>query len=224
MKKIVCMALCMVLCLSGCESAAMTDSEIGVVSEYAAYVVLKHNSLYNSRLQEAVYEAETKPEIPTVGETTEAADGESGTGAENSSEKAETTLAEALGLTGFEVEYKGYDLTDAYADEYFNFPAADGKTLLVLHFDITNGTETEREADVLKSQLKFRCTVNREKRVGSQLTMLVNDLYSFKEMLAAQETKEAVLIFQLPEKYEAGVETLDLTIKDDGGSHKYTLE
>lgn len=222
MKKILCMILCIVLCLSGCGSAAMTDSEMGMISEYAAYVVLKHNSLYNSRLQE-VYETETRPEA-AAGETTETGDREETTGEESASEVTEAALEDALGLEGFEVKYKGYELTDAYADEYFNFPAAEGKTLLVMYFDITNRTEAEREADVLKSQLKFRCTVDHEKRVGSQLTMLVNDLYSFKEVLAAQETKEAVLIFQLPEKYEAGVKTLDLTIKDGSGSYKYTLE
>jgi len=227
MKRLMCILLCVVLCLSGCGNIALTDSEMGMVSEYAAYVVLKHNRLYNSRLQEEVYEVETRPEIPVVmettpqGENTENAESEDGV----SSEIEDIgTLAEGLGLDDFEVEYKDYALMETYADEYFNFSATTGKVLLVLRFDITNAGETEQEADVLQNQFKFRCTVNHEKRVGSQLTMLVNDLYSFKEVLAPQETKEAVLIFQLPEKYENAVESLDLTVKNDEESHKYNLK
>lgn len=227
MKRLMCIVLCIVLCLSGCGNIALTDREMGMVSEYAAYVVLKHNRLYNSRLQEEVHEVETKPETPIVMETTPS--GENTENVENSegySAEVEdiATLAEGLGLDGFEVEYKDYELMDAYADEYFNFSATTGKVLLVLHFDITNNGEAEQEADVLQNQFKFRCTVNHEKRVGSQLTMLVNDLYSFKEVLAPQETKEAVLVFQLPEKYENAVESLELTVKNDEESHKYTLK
>lgn len=222
MKRIICVALCVVLCLSGCGGVALTDSEMGVVSEYAAYVVLKHNRLYHARLQEEVYEAETEPET-TVASSQENTAGNTENAGETEKQEA-ATLAEALGLEGFEVEYKGYETKDAYEDEYFNFSAVTGKTLLVLHFDITNSTETEQVADVLQNQFKFRCTVNHEKRVGSQLTMLVNDLYSFKENLASGETKEAVLIFQIPEDYREKVETLDLTVKSDKQSYKYTLE
>ena len=227
MKRLVCIVLCVVLCLSGCGNIALTDSEMGMVSEYAAYVVLKHNRLYNSRLQDEVYEVETRPGIPVVMETTPQGEvTENPDGGQSSSSGVEdiAALSEGLGLDGFEVEYKDYELMDTYADEYFNFSATTGKTLLVLRFDITNPEETEQEADVLQNQFKFRCTVNHEKRVGSQLTMLVNDLYSFKEVLAPQETKEAVLIFQLPEKYENAVESLELTVKNDEESHKYTLE
>lgn len=226
MKRLMCIVLCVVLCLSGCGNIALTDSEMGMVSEYAAYVVLKHNRLYNSRLQEEVYEVETRPEIPAVMETTPQGENTENTdGEESVSSEVEdiATLAEGLGLDGLEVEYKDYEIMRSYADEYFNFSATTGKVLLVLRFDITNVGETEQEADVLQSQFKFRCTVNHEKRVGSQLTMLVNDLYSFKEVLAPQETKEAVLIFQLPEKYENAVESLDLTVKNDEESHKYKL-
>ena len=224
MKRIICIALCAILCLGGCAGVELTDSETGMISEYAAYVVLKHNRLYHARLQDEVVEAETEAELPTA-VVTPAQDGTAGnSGNAGNTEQESLTLSDALGLEGLEAEYKDYEIMDAYADEYFSFSATEGKVLLVLHFDITNQTGTEQQADVLKSQLKFRCTVNHEKRVGSQLTMLTNDLYSFKEMLAPQEKEDAVLIFQLPEDYRGNVEALELTVKNGEESHKYILE
>lgn len=224
MKRLICVLACISLCLTGCGSIQMTDSEMGMVSEYAAYVVLKHNRLYHSRLQEEVYE--TEPETTMVIQTNQPAENETA-GSETSSNSMETesiaALARGLGLDGFEVEYTGYSTMSTYADDYFNFSATEGKTLLILHFDITNPSQQEMEANVLVNQFKFRCTVNHEKRVGSQLTMLLNDLYSFKEMLAPEETREAVLVFQVAEKYENAIESLDLTVKNDEENHRYNL-
>ncbi len=196
-----------------------------MISEYAAYVVLHHNRMYHGRLQDEVYETKPETTLPVIMPTTEASSEENNAGSSVSSETEDlSTLAQVLGLTGFTVEYTGYDTIDSYEDEYFNFTATSGRTLLVLHFDITNRGEQEAEADVLKSQLRFRCVVNREKRVSSQLTMLVNDLYSFRSTIGPSQKEEAILIFQLPGKYENAVETLELTIKGEDGSHKYNLK
>lgn len=221
MKKLICVLACVSLCMTGCGTVKLTDREEGIISEYAAYVVLKHNSLYHSRLQEEVYE--TEPETTVAVQPTEDDAAGKEEASNNMKEEDISTLAEGLGLEGFEVKYTGYDVMDSYADEYFNFSATAGKVLLVMHFDITNFSEQEKEADVLVNQFKFRCTVNSEKRVGSQLTMLVNDLYSFKEMITPQETKEAVLVFQLPEKYENTIEQLTLTVKNEEENHRYNL-
>lgn len=224
MKRFVCVLVCISLCLTGCGSIQLTDNERGMISEYAAYVVLKHNRLYHSRLQDEVYE--TEPETTAVIQTSQPTTDETGgSGASSNSMETESinALARGLGLEGFEAEYTGYSTMNTYADDYFNFSATEGKTLLILHFNITNPSEQEKEANVLVNQFKFRCTVNHEKRVGSQLTMLLNDLYSFKEVLAPGETKEAVLVFQIPEKYENAIEALDLTVKNEEENHRYNL-
>lgn len=219
MKKLLCILACVSLCLTGCADISLTDREEGMIAEYAAYVVLRHNRMYQSRLQDEVYETEPETTAAVVLPQETTAEGGSSSGKENLA-----TLAQGLGLEGFEVEYTGYETMKTYADEYFNFSATSDNILLVLHFDITNLEEQEKEANILSSQFKFRCTVNLEKRVGSQLTMLLNDLYSFKEVLAPQETKQAVLIFQLPGKYEGAIESLDFTVKNTEESHRYTLK
>lgn len=226
MKRLICILACACLCLTGCANVELTDKEMGMVSEYAAYVVLKHNRMYHSKLQDEVYE--TEPETTMV-ITTAAPETATGTAEEGDSTSTKSTMediatvADGLGLSDFQVEYTGYNMMKSYEDSYFSFSATADNVLLVLHFNITNNNEQEMEADVLKNQLKFRCTVNKEKRVGSQLTMLVNDLYSFKEVIAPKETKEAILIFQLPGKYENAIESLDFTVKNGEETHRYTL-
>lgn len=223
MKRWICILACVSLCLTGCSNIALSDREAGMISEYAAYVVLKHNKMYNSRLQDEVYETEPETTAAEPAQNPES-EPETTAGGTQSATEDLSTLAQGLGLEGFEVEYTGYDTVKTYEDEYFNFSAVSDKILLVLHFTITNTGDQEKEADVLANQFKFRCTVNREKRVGSQLTMLLNDLYSFKEVLAPQEKKEAILIFQLPGKYENAIETLDFTVKNSETSHRYKLK
>ncbi len=221
MKRLICILACVSMCLTGCSDIKLTDRESGMISEYAAYVVLKHNRMYNSKLQDEVYE--TEPETTTA-VAAQKPENETEASRVQSGVEDISTLAQGLGLEGFEVEYTGYDTVKTYADEYFNFSATSDNILLVLHFNITNTGDQEKEADVLVNQFKFRCTVNREKRVGSQLTMLVNDLYSYKEVIAPREKKEAILIFQLPGKYENAIESLDFTVKNDETSHRYTLK
>lgn len=213
--------------LTGCSAIELTDQEAGMISEYAAYVVLRHNRMYHARLQDEVYETEPETVAPVIMQPEQSTDSSgSGSGSGGLSSEAEdlSTLAQALGLDGFQVDYTGYDMMKSYEDEYFSFSATSKNVLLVLRFDITNTGEQEAEANVLKNQLRFRCTVNREKRVGSQLTMLVNDLYSFKNTMAPQEKQEAILIFQVPEKFDNAVETLELTVKGNEESHKYNIK
>ncbi len=226
MKKLLCLLACVSLCLTGCADISLTEQEAGMISEYAAYVVLKHNRLYNNRLQEEVYE--TEPETTMVVATQPAKPDNTGdtqgTGSSISEEEDISALASGLGLDGFDVKYTGYETMDTYADEYFNFSATANNTLLILHFTLVNMGEQEAEADILSKQFKFRCTVNQEKRVGSQLTMLVNDLYSFHDVFAPQEEKEAVLIFQLPNKYKDAIESLSFTVKNEEENHRYSLK
>ena len=225
MKRLLCVLCLVCVMLTGCSAIELTDQEAGMISEYAAYVVLRHNRMYHARLQDEVYETEPETMAPAIMQPEQPADGSgSGSGGTSSGVEDLSTLAQALGLEGFQVNYSGYDIMKSYEDEYFSFSATSKNTLLVLRFEITNTGEQEAEANVLKNQLRFRCTVNHEKRVGSQLTMLVNDLYSFKSVIAPQETQEAILIFQVPEKFDNAVEALELTVKGNDRSHKYNLK
>ena len=93
---------------------------------------------------------------------------------------------------------------------------------LVLKFQITNHSEEEKECDILSKKRTYRCRVNDTERFGSQMTMLFDDLSTFKETFSANETKQAVLVFQIPAEYEGNITGLSLTVKEDEESNTYS--
>jgi len=226
--------LCAVLCaatvlLTGCGGIELTETENDVIAEYAATLLLKYSNSYQSKLQEEVFETEPEttvfiPPLPT--------DSSSVQNEQNNSASAETTtvseksLSEALGIAveGFQAEYTGYEIVDSYpntSDAYFVMTATKNNSLLILKFNLTNTSTEEKECDILSKQLNYRCQINGDERFGSQLTMLLDDLSSYKEVLMPEETKQAVLIFQIPSEYQENMEKMSFIIRDKEESYTY---
>lgn len=238
MKKRLCALLCAAtVLLAGCGEIELTDSENDMVAEYAATLLLKYSNIYSPKLQDEVIETVPEPVIPVVNPSvpTNSSDTQNPQSGQNGSTPSETaavstkSLSEALDIAseGFQIEYTGYEMTASYPkaeNAYFIMTAANNKSLLVLKFDITNTSGEERECNVLSKQQTYRCRINENERFGSQLTMLLDDLSSYKEIFAAGETKQAVLIFQVPSEYEGTIEKLDLTIKGEDESNRYRYE
>lgn len=238
MKKRLCAVLCAAtVLLAGCGEIELTDSENDMVAEYAATLLLKYSNMYSPKLQDEVIEIVTEPVLPVVNPSVPAnsSDTQNSQSGQNSSTPSEPavvstkSLSEALGIAaeGFQTEYTGFEMTASYPkaeNAYFVMTAANNKSLLVLKFSITNNSGEEKECNVLSQQLTYRCRINENERFGSQLTMLLDDLSSYKEIFAADETKQAVLIFQVPSEYEGSIEKVDLTIKGEDGSNTYRYE
>lgn len=216
---------------TGCSSlgVSLTAQESDLIAEYASYVVLKHDKTYKAKLQDEVIE-ETQSAWITP-DTVKALSSDSAQGNGNqsgTSQPQETasakTMSEAILPEGFSLEYTGYTLQNQYTDDIISFTATKGNILMVCNFKITNTQSEVAECNILERKLSFRCRINEEKRVGSQLTMLLNDLYSFEQTLEANETKDAVLIFQIPESYRDNVVSAVLTVKFEEESYDYDLE
>lgn len=232
MKRKICAILCAAtVFLTGCGAVEPTDSERELIAEYAATVLLKYSNTYQSKLQDEVIE--TTPDIyanwiPTTPDISQ--NGQNGQTTPDipiSTEAPAKNLSEALGIAqeGFDIEYAGYELTTAYpntGDAYFAMRATQNKRLLVMKFQITNRTGEEKECDILSKERTYRCRINDTERFGAQLTMLLDDLASFKEVFAANETKQAVLIFQVPTEYEGTITSLQLTVRGGEESNSYT--
>lgn len=231
MKKVVCIVLCAVMLLTGCGGIQLTAKESDIIAEYAATALLRNNPYYSSRLLDEVeeLEPETETTLPIKNNTSD------GTGYQQDEiqpeikEQPAKSLAEAMNISGVEVTYQGYEVLEKY-----EYPAGEGisyamdattdKVLLILKFQIKNNSAEPIMCDLLSNKLVFRCTVNNEKRVSSQLTMLLNDLYSYQETVNAGETKDTILIFQIPKEYQGNITSLDLMVKYKEESTTFPLE
>ena len=167
----VCLAMGM---MCGClQETPLTDSEMDVVAEYAAKVLLESDSIYHSVLlsQEKVEEIlnPTPTLLPTltVAPTSApmAGDSFSSTTGQNSmssgalditpllGDTEETTkqLTQMLGQENLHLSYKGYEVKESLVgNEFYRLEAKEGKQYIILNFEIENQTEKEIENSSLR--------------------------------------------------------------------------
>ncbi len=138
-------------------------------------------------------------------------------------------ICEAIGISGFDMAYKGYETADVYPDPgeaelSFSMQAAEGKKLLVVHFDITNPDGSDKECSVLDNAIKFRILINEKDRVNEQMTILLNDLKSFSDTIPAGQTVDTVLVFEVDNDVAGSISSLALIVVNSQGESQFLLK
>lgn len=220
----------------------LTQSEQKLYAEYAAGILMKYNAGTNMRVLEgqkliraeeeeaATLEKEEKKEDQTAdmqenqeNSTNEKQDLENQTAASSSEKQYVSDMAAVTEMEAFSISYTGYELTASYPDSteevFMAMDASLGKKLLVEKFKVTNLSGESKDFDMFSKQGKFKTTVN-GKSYKSQYTLLLNDLSMYKGEIAAGETMEMVLIFEIPEAVES-IESMELSIT--AGDKKGTM-
>lgn len=210
----------------------LTDEQTELVTEYAAGLILKYDmsapqgellneeDLATLEAQEAEKrrkEREAKAaaedylakKANAEKEKKEAKDMESND-SESSKKKDEDTqvgdLAQFYGIDGFSISYKGYELTDSYPtsgeDLLMAMDATDGKQLCVLKFDVTNNSGSEQTFDMFYRNPNFYLMIDGGEKIHQQYTLLLDDMAASNDKMAAGETFERVLIFEVPDSID----------------------
>lgn len=221
--------------MSGCgeEAYTLTDSEKELIVDYSAHVVTKYNTYQKEGLAYVWPEEEEAEAETSQTQTAETVIPETGTAAEVPDDTAENvdtvysanaaTLDELFGVPGIEINYIGARLADSYieAENYALYPDS-GKQYLVLGFDVTNQGDAVAYVDYLDNAGKFQVTLNGEVTTSSELTLLLQDFSTFEGTLKPGQTKETVLLFQVPATVTS-MEKIDLVAKLDN-SYQIILE
>lgn len=235
MKKIA-VLLCTVstLAFGACvNTAPITDVEMDVIAEYAADVLLDHVSghaplLNVAEQQEAILLSATPTPRPTATPTpTPVPQGSSSgqssdsdvTPTPSTSENVEFTAEELTTLMnqkGCSFTYTGYEVTDVYLDSSGILPAhaADGKEFYILSFDVKNETDGKLRVNMLesmeKSTYEYALYLNVDQTVKPSFYIVRESLDYLDLELAPNETKKAILLFEV--KKGLSVEKAHLTI------------
>jgi len=218
--------VCTLVMFAGCyEPLEITDSEMDMVAEYAAGVLVKHGTKTNDALldreeQEEAFAAMATPTPrPTLGpvqvdKTPSTNVTEEGEGAEDSSTTAkprptavpdntEVTMRDLTDLMGkkdFFFRYIGHKSTVLYQGGGEMFAAAgEGKKLVVLEFEVANNSDMEATLVLNKGTSKeFIYTLRTgNKTIRPSLTLLEEDFYtSYEEVYQPGEKKTCVLVFE----------------------------
>lgn len=119
---------------------------------------------------------------------------------------------------GMFLTYSGYSVATTYPDndDVFVIHATDKKKLLILNFRLVNTSGMDVSVDMVKANPHFQVILNGINVGYTNVTMLDNDLSSYKGSIAADEKKSMVLIKQMDADKLKNVSTLGL-IGDMGG-------
>lgn len=230
------------LVLSGCTDAIpeMSDEQQKMIGEFAAITLLKYDANNRSRLverrfirglddpsseeTEEISKEEPKedpgvntPDTPVINPT------------DDKSEPVYRDIAAFLELPqGVSITFTGIAFQDSYTPEgmnggFFALDAAEGKTLAVLSFELSNGSGADQEINVLSKNPIFKVIFDNAGTKNVLTTLLDSDLSTFKETLAAGASERVVLLAEI-EKEEAGsIGGVRLSAKYAGDSYTFTL-
>ncbi|NLL77909.1 MAG: hypothetical protein GX235_11800 [Clostridiales bacterium] len=216
----------MSLMLTACGESVpeMTEEENSQVVEYAAGLLLKYDQNYETRLVEEDSEAETEEtknvEVKKDAQKPEEETPTVSADVNTSYVEQNKSVEDFYGVKGVEAKYIGYDLKEIYPDENveeatYAVSAENGYKLLVLNFEIKNTTGQALDINMASAGGRFKISVNGAEPEYALTTILLNDLSSFAGTLEAGETKNLVLVGEVPLEEVDSISSVVLVMKED---------
>lgn len=237
----VCVAGMMLLGGCGTEPYVLTEQEETVIVNYSASVVAKFNTyqkdgltyLIDEETEEAddFTDAEFSEEEDVKGqETFEGGDGLEGeviAEEDVSGVGQQAVMNDIFGAGGLDIVYTGNEIKDNYVEgNVYSLESEPGKAYLILNFDISNGSENDIELDNITSSPSFKVSFADADggivEADAYSTILLNDFTTYIDNIAAGETKQAVLLFEVSDTItEVGEFTLQVEL--DGNIYEINL-
>lgn len=230
-------ALLCILC--GClQTTPLTEEEMDVVAEYAASLLLKYDSKYDSPLyygDDFGKEEELAPTQAPVPETTavptaaatvlpepEATKTPSPTQKVTaaptptpltySDEETAKQLTEMIAVDNIVVSCEAYEIMESViSNDYFSLQAKEGRKYVVVTFLLKNTSNQDEVFDASGKGLSYSIDVNTSIKSRVSLSMLENDLQYMPISVPANGTADAVLVFEIDDMQ---IDTLHLLISN----------
>lgn len=231
------------LSLTGCQDAIpeMTEEEQVMVTSYAASLLLKYDTAYETKLlNKEKLEKEEALKIQIEEEAKRLAEREAEKEAKKQKQESEkeasgdvveeifpSNPAEFLNLDGITVSYGGVEYLDQYPNDgeelFFATNASEGCKLAVVHLVLGNSTSEVKTADVFSTNAKFKISFNEGDFYHTMSTLFSDDFSVYQGEIQPGETVDTVLIVDLKETECVDVQTVDLYMKANGQTLKTRL-
>ena len=172
----------------------------------------------------------TDTEMLEEGETTEVAEGVEET---DSSEAFSDPDAMVLSsdqsqeiTPGIFLSYQGYAVTNTYPESSKSYVvnADKNKKLLVLRFDLYNGTDGDKSVNMIPLNLLFQIILNGKNIGYSSVTFLPNDLSSYSGTIESRAHESVVVLTQISESEAKQIDTLGMIVTLRGQDQKVNLK
>lgn len=212
------------LLVSGCGTPLheMTDDEENIVVRYAAYAVGKHNirqkdGMTSDMPQEKDTQNKEKDNAKAdsgKASQTDGAAGENGVGDGEEQDYEVIELSDAVDCrNGLSIGYQNYEIKDSYKEgNYFSVNAAEGNTLLIMHFVISNPTDGTLKYDTSGLTAKFYGVFDGTNRIAEKVTFSNEELSSSTKTVKAGKKTGAIMIFELSKEQSKTVDSLTVLV------------
>ena len=194
------------------------------MGEFTAITLMHYDANHRSRLVDysRLLESQEPSEEPEPSAEPEGMDPVDDTpvvgvqGQENPT--TEGNAEEVLSLPeGISLSLSQWALYDTYPEDGSGFAlrARQGKKLLILSFSVTNTGGQDQTLDMLAGSTEFRVAVNGENAQKTMLTMLDNDLSTFRGTIPAGGSVETVLAAEVSEDTADAITSILVNLKND---------
>lgn len=199
--------------LGGCGDSLheLTVEEENLIVHYAAYAVAKHNIQQKDGMSGVDIPEEEEEELLSTksednaidSETDDIQNPEGGGDVSNEGQTVENAMVSMAQAIGHEndlfITYGGSTVADNYVEgSVYSLDASAGNTFYIMKFFIANPTQTDVTLDNVTQSLVFKLTSG-EMSVQSEVTFLMTDLSTYYGTIAAGQSVEAILLFEVPE-------------------------
>ena len=134
-----------------------------------------------------------------------------------------STLTAALGISGIEAKIKSYEVADNYSEGgVANVNPGKSCRLVVVNCVLTNGTQKDVLCDMAEREIKFFVEIA-GKRIENLETILTKDLSTMNDTIAAGESVEMVILFEITDKQAESLGGIRLIVKNGSTNHTISM-
>lgn len=215
--------LASVLLTGGCGTAVyeLTEEEETLIIQYSAYALAKHNIYQKDGMTNALpVQEETQQDQQNTQQVKNEADNTNSTGGNDNSNPEVNPAGGTISPAGavghendLEIFYEGYSLKNIYQEgDYFSVNANEGRTLLIMEFQIKNPGKKTVNLDTVMMKNDFTVRLNGGTGISEKISFGASSLSSYDGEIKAGESQKAVLIFEVDKKTAESIETVDLSV------------
>ncbi len=192
-------------------------------------------SSVNNEDPTAFANSESEGNDPSQSSDVDVQDDESTQASSGSSEELPEEDPDAITLTSDEsqeiipdifLSYQGYSVSSVYPESSKSYAvyADKGERLLVLRFDLYNGSDSAKEVNMIPLNLLFEIILNGENIGYSAVTFLPNDLASFTGTIDSRAKESVVVLTQISESDAKNIDSLGMIVSLKGEEQKVILK
>ncbi|SDH48174.1 hypothetical protein SAMN05421493_101650 [Pseudobutyrivibrio sp. 49] len=151
------------------------------------------------------------------GEDSEAQEGAEEQAQEDVSVEAGYSFTNAVDISGVEFTCSKFDVSSDFKTSSFYMKPASGKKYLTLYIDAVNTTDGTVDFSQYSGRT-YSLSLNGGEKNKAQITMLPNDLSSYKGTMSGKEKKTFVIVFSFSNSAVENISSVELYVTSDGAT------